>query len=248
MRYDQDTGALTMLTSRAIGPRLLVLVVLLAPIGCSGPEVPEVTAPPVDPRFATAQAMVEYHNTLTTVSPVRVQEVLNNVYAENVIQERTVRLFQGFAPVLRLNEVVEGRFGQPLDPAASSMQSANQPATITTNDGERAEALFIDEKGKENTLYLVKIGNRWWISGYTFEYAPNAITDIQQLAAIEEMTTVAANVSSELISRVQAGEFADLEECRAAYGIAIVGYMMQHPDRFPNLKEAIASGNMPFGE
>lgn len=42
--------------------------------------------------------------------------------------------------------------------------------TLRTRDGTRAVAAYTDAQGRSHDLHLVEAGDRWWISGFTFEY------------------------------------------------------------------------------
>ncbi|MEE8154686.1 MAG: hypothetical protein V3T53_06960 [Phycisphaerales bacterium] len=92
--------------------------------------------------------------------------------------------------------------------------------------------MYVDATGRDGRIYLVKIGERWWVSGYTLEYDPLQETDPQSMAKSEAYGGLYAAVSPGLVQRLQGGEFATIQQFRAALRAAMRDHMQRDPDRY----------------
>ncbi|MCA9290405.1 MAG: hypothetical protein KDA25_04705, partial [Phycisphaerales bacterium] len=54
---------------------------------------------------------------------------------------------------------------------------------VRSDDGARAIAAYSDADRRPHDLHLVRVGDRWWISGYTFEYDPDVVERRDECAA-----------------------------------------------------------------
>ena len=210
----------------------LAIVVALAAAGCGGEAEPAVpAAPAVDPRFASADALLAYYNVLTVDRPILDPDSLVELfYAENQTQERLVRIVRSSIPLMHFGQALWERFGETLDGKKTATLAPNpRPAYFTENGGERALALEFNADGSEKQLYLVRVGERWWVSGYTIEYDP----EVQRVAGdidrfqqtIEHMSAVAAPMTK----RVRAGEFDAIQQVRAVFGAEMVAPIKAKP-------------------
>jgi len=94
----------------------------------------------------------------------------------------------------------------------------------------RATAVMTDGKNRaRDPLHLVKIGYRWWISCYTFEYTMSEKEKVED-AELAPMKKAMAVVGREIEPRIRAGEFASAEEARDAYKLALLQYAFEHPE------------------
>src|SRR5690349_11787942 len=127
-----------------------------------------------DPRFASAEALLEYYNSLTTREPVDMIAVYNACYAENDVQRQYIDASRQLQPFAELDRLMFQKFGECFNPKSKShMLAPDKPAKMIKLEGQRAEAELINSDGETQTLRLVQIGDRWWVSGYTFEYLPD---------------------------------------------------------------------------
>lgn len=221
---------------------ILSVVLAMVPIlglnllaGCGDRQEP--TAPEsmdADPRVVSPQALIDYSNSLTRRDPVNFSEFVQLLYAENNLQRRLIQGYKTALPVLDLSTAVRQRFNESLieDSDNFTTKPSREPARIVENDGERAEAVYVDATGRDGRIYLVKIGDRWWISGYTLEYDPLEKTDPQSMAKSEAYVELYAAVSPGLLRRLHGGEFETIQQFRAALGAAMREHMQQDPDKF----------------
>ena len=161
---------------------------LVFPVGCS--EVEHADQPPepgMDSRYTSAESLIDYSNSLTRRDPVNFREFVQLLYAENDLQKRLIQGYKTALPVLDLSTAVRQRFNESLveDSDNYTTKPSREPGRIVKHDGERAEAVYVDATGLDGRIYLVKIGDRWWISGYTIEYDPLKKTDQQSMAKSE---------------------------------------------------------------
>ena len=75
--------------------------------------------------------------------------------------------------------------------------------------------------GSESDLYLVLIGDRWWMSGYTLEYDPLLKGLRENLEGNERVMRNLAAVAPGITRRLGNGEFDAADEVRAAFGEAL---------------------------
>lgn len=216
---------------------MLALLVLPVHLGCSGEEdAPDMAAaqpPPVDPRYATADALVAEFNRMTTTEPVNAAGMLELIYAENQLQRDWLDMGKSMIPIHPLEAAMQKRFKQPLIPGMSDafVPRANKPASITGNQGERATATYKDWDGSTENLQLVKYNGRWWISGYTIEHDDEVknVTADQRLFMTITMRAL-GSAAPGLTARVEAGEFRSAEAVRSAMQAAIAEYGQRNPN------------------
>ncbi len=104
----------------------------------------------------TAEALVDHINTLAG------GDLLDLLYAENETQEKLIAFARSQAAAS----------GEPPPPAIQRQLDVNPagPVVLSEVNGQRAVATFTGQGGQRGTLQLVQIGQRWWISGYTYEH------------------------------------------------------------------------------
>jgi hypothetical protein len=216
---------------------LAMFAALAALASCNSSSAAE-AGETVDPRFASAEALVEHYNALTTVAPVKIEPLFEMMYAESELQRRFLAVMQDFFTVGDLMNDAATRFDAEIDTPAFAVEIAPQgAASITEHTGDRALATFKDERGRDETLYLVKIENRWWLSGYTIEYDPETKSMTDNIRLIESMSNLMTKVTPDLRRRLDNGEFGTMDEFQLAMQVAMMGYVMQHPDEFQHLRD-----------
>ncbi len=171
--------------------------------------------PQVDPRFASAEALLEYYNQVALRQPkTEPRQVFSLLFAETPLQERLVKLYKASLPLMELDDLCWERYGKGLGPdeKESPFAPARERAIMVEVGDERAKARHRKNDGREIVLYLVNYNRRWWISGYTLEYDPDinpADRDLGKAArAIGYLAAVAPKVTAELKS----GKWADAGE------------------------------------
>lgn len=206
---------LTMATTSPRTDRLqtafaIAIIVLLSACSSEERESAVNQPPPVDPRFASADALLEYYNHVVTQQPkVDSREVLSLMFAETPLQERLLALYRDSLPLLELDDACWEQYGVGLSPGADEapFAPARHRATMTESDNERAKARRRRNDGSRADIYLVRLGNRWWISGYTYEYDRRFKPDKESLDDLERRTRYLAAVAPIVTAEVRSGKF-----------------------------------------
>ncbi len=200
--------------------------VISALVGCGeNGETAVIEQPAVDPRYATAEALVDYYNELTTYRRVvDADSILELLFAENAQQRRIIAVLSNHTPILKLEQAMWERFGERLDEDEKVVPLGPnlRPAFITEHSGQRAMARETNRDGRESDLYLVQIGDRWWISGYTLEYDPEFKSLRDNLEGFERLTQSLAGLAPGITQRIRADEFSTPDQVRKAMGEALV--------------------------
>ena len=220
-------------------PYLALMAILVGiAAGCGGKSDDSGANPAasaVDPHFATAEALVEYFNSLTTREPVDDATVLSLFYAENDLQQRLIELNRISLPLLAVGAAMHERFQAPVDPTdpKAFISLPNEPAKIVDRSDQRAAAEYKNWDKSIEKLQLVKIGNRWWFSGYTYEHHPAyKAAKPEQLTLVEMGTRAMAAVAPSIAARVRTGELRTAEDTRKALTDESQAYVLQHPQEF----------------
>ena len=195
-------------------------------------ETAAIEQPPVDPRYATAEALLDHVNSLLGQTPIDFPGFLELVYPESEYQNRLVQSIRARIPLFHLEVAVQQAFGQPTNPASPDWmrQEARGPARIGEHTGERVTAEFRDWDGASKRLYLVKVGSRWWVSGFTFEYDPDEDATEEMIAELRLAFKAFASVAPGLRQQIAEGEFATIDELQTALDDALMLYARQHPE------------------
>ncbi len=150
-------------------------------------------------------------------------------YAETDVQRRLIDISTQSISMLEYDLAMWEQFGQGITPRKDGpLLAPNQkPARITEPGDERAVVAYTNGLGESKSLQLVKVGERWWISGYTLEHAP----EFASFSSLPEKwggVLPNAVVAPSVTARIRNGEFATAAEADAALGLAI-------RQRFPDL-------------
>lgn len=174
-----------------------------------------------DPRFASADSLIEYYNELTTIEPVNLRRANELFYAETEQQQRYIANNGNYISVLEVHQALYDRFGQGYFPQMKSVFEPSDPATITERTPQRAIASYTTDRGDAATLQLVQVGDRWWISAYTLE---DRIAQIPE-AQFKETELVFRGIGAagpEIIRRIDRGDFTTFEQARSALWLRAV--------------------------
>lgn len=179
-------------------------------------------------QFDTLDGMVAFYDTNTASGPsVMPRALVNRIHAETPIQEDLVGMLRDMLPTDDLVVAVRERFGAELFEDGDFSTETNSPLTLTTVEEARAEGTTTDPAGEEQTVHFVRIGDEWWISGYTLEYAvlegaPEGMTPEQMVEMSRSMMGPVSEAAADVQRRLDAGEFSDVEQVRTAYNQAIM--------------------------
>ena len=145
-------------------------------IGCEQGDPGDIVeyAPPpppqIKPEQQSAEALVARFNELATARPTMdLGGIVRLMTAEDNRQRDVLWMLQTWLPVIEFEQLLWDRFGAGMELTGTEppLTPIRSPAQITQNFGERADASYRDGRGRPQTLHLVKIGERWWISAST---------------------------------------------------------------------------------
>ena len=202
-------------TERLLAVFALTITTLLS--ACSGEDAESVVDQPslVDPRFASADALLEYYNQVAMQQPkLDSREVLSLMFAETPLQERLIALSRESLPLLELDDACWEQYGVGLLPSTKEppFTPARHRATMTEREMERAKAEQRQNDGSLEDIYLVKLQNRWWISGYTLEYDRRTKSALEELDTIERRIGYLAAVAPIVTADVRSGKWTEAGE------------------------------------
>jgi hypothetical protein len=171
-----------------------------------------------DTRFTTAEELVNEIRRITRPGQADHHAYLDLVYAETEAQEDWMRFIREFpVPRADCDQAARERFGTGIyhDPREASLWTLTD-VELVESDGQRATVSSTNMNGDEDQeLQLVKVGDRWWISGYTWELLPTF-----DAAEIAELAVQAAGLGAKLekvAERIRAREFESAEEASEAF-------------------------------
>jgi hypothetical protein len=206
------------------GNRIAILVIGLSLTlpGC-GPseEKPAEQAEPIDPRFATPQALLELFNSYNTQLPPDHRSLVALYHIENDFQRKKFEVIRRSTASASydLEIAMYRRFGEGRMPKSRLKVRPCTRATLTKFTDRRAEGTYRDWLGEERPLHLIEIGGRWWVSGYTLEYESSA-ANRDMIEAISDMLLKSGPSEDEylrpIIAEVNAGKYATADEAREA--------------------------------
>ena len=200
----------------------ITIIVLLSACSSQDPEPVVVQPPPVDPRFASADGLLETFNQIITQPRVDPYAVMDLFYAENDLQRRLLALMRDGISFQNLEQTVFEKFGEHLSPDRKSPPFApDKPSRIIESDGQRVTAEGIDADGKKYKTYFVQIGERWWVSGYTMEYDPEVKQGLDNLEALERTVALVAAASPQVLKNIEDGAIRSIGEARLAFQLEV---------------------------
>ena len=199
----------------------LLAIIQLCGSGCAKPEEEAAVQADSAYGFSSAAALLNHYNSITTREPVDIVAAYDLCYAENDFQQRYIKTSRRMKPFAELDRAMLDTFGECFDPKRKKhMLSADQAATITREDEQRAEAQFVNSDGESKTLHMVKVGDRWWVSGFTFEYDPQVSKYKQDFSVLERLTDAFAAAAPAVTEGIRSGKIATAAEARSAFAAA----------------------------
>ncbi|MCA9291034.1 MAG: hypothetical protein KDA25_07895 [Phycisphaerales bacterium] len=236
--------------------RVIIAVAVTAALGLSflsgcGAKEPDPVViqqrPPVDPRFATAEAFVDHLNVVAN-ELVNVNGIQELMYGETPDQRRFIEALGGLTPMLDLFAAARDHFGEDAVREMAEQQAAmplfGTTIRLVAQNDRRADAVSTAPDGQESTLKLVEIDDRWWISGYTFDHDPDARKMMDNPAALEQMGDMMRQVCPPIVNNIRAGRYSTVERMQNELGMSIMAYIMAHPEVMEGMNDGEAP---PFG-
>jgi hypothetical protein len=120
-------------------------------------------------------------------------------------------------PHYRFMKACHDRFGKSVNSGVVSFVKLSS-LRILTNDGERAHAVCQTVLDGEAPLHLVKIGEHWHISGYTFELNPRLMFDDDK--GHEFMCTSLFGIAAyyePVIEQARRGDFRTIDDAMSSF-------------------------------
>lgn len=177
----------------------------------------------VDPRFATAEALVARISSLTEREEPDFRAYYELFHPETPAQESWQRFADEYIlPRAELYLEIRRQFGEDTDDEASSVSAVywrTKNLQLIENGEQRAKAVFESDVRKDKDIYLIGIGGRWWVSGYTWEYHPTF--HAETTGEIARMSAGLKPYIDEVIRAVRANEFSTPVEATEAFTEAI---------------------------
>jgi hypothetical protein len=217
---------------------LLLCGIAWTATGCGSQDDQPSSQASADPRFVSAEALIEHLNRVILSHPVDAGEFESLFYAENDKQRDLLGIFSASLMTIELDRAMLDRFDELFDEAAGPNgleYKFAQPARLYRPGTDRAEARAVDWLDEAWNFHLVKISDRWWISGYTFEYDPlwQELDEemVKLIPYIRLMRNLTRAVSGDLGRRTKKGEFDTGQAVRRAFMPAIVEYAKANPSQ-----------------
>jgi hypothetical protein len=201
--------------------------------GCSGGDDSEVAAgqagSSVDPTRASARALFDHIESICNREHPDAEAYYALVHTETPKQKVWIDFVNNaLLPRARFAKACFEKFGEyPPIGQAGVWQIAE--ATWKKEEPDRVEIECINDHGVKSPLHLVRLGDQWWISGYTFEYAKHIGFNEPGFDRMTESLPGIGPHVDRVTARVRNGEFATLEEAEEAQSDAIGEYSKDHP-------------------
>jgi hypothetical protein len=199
--------------------QITAMFCIIGALGCAKHEPGKSTAleHTLDADYSTPESVIMQLAALESTDPIDVGAITALYHAENDLQTRLVHWYRLSASMCELDAALEKRFAESLDPKVPNAwrYEPRGKLTIRKNDGTRAEAAPSD--GTDETVHLVKIGDRWWISGYTLEYKPDDDGTFDSLEMLIPYLARRAVPATAIAQRVRNGEFGSAAAARAEF-------------------------------
>lgn len=232
-------------TSGTSRPAGLLTVMVLAAITCLGgcggsePAGPQAAEPAVNPRYASADALLAYYNELAMKGPkVDYRAILSLMHAENTVQESLLRIQRLSMPLAELEHLCWEEYGRCMDRSykESPLAPNRQPAVMTEREELRAKAKELINDGTSRTIYLVSSGGRWWVSGYTYEYDPNLDLSGMSLDDWERVIGYMSSVAPTVAAEVRSGKWGENGSPEAVAMSLAAHVMSKYPEAGRDLR------------
>jgi hypothetical protein len=209
----------------------VVLFVALPSCESSKPET-DAAQPQVDPRYASAEAIVTEYNRLMGQNPPNILGVADITFCETPLQKRLVAVVRDSAQIMDFNRALQDRFPDAVPSGKMDLNfGAQPPATIVDRMDRRVRAVVKYPNGHLDHVDFVEIGDRWWLSGYTMEYQPTVERMKASLDDWEAFIPAMAAQAPSVTASVRAGRYATPEQARRALVLAAIAANPELRDR-----------------
>jgi formylglycine-generating enzyme required for sulfatase activity len=205
---------------------------------------PEAARPQVEPRFSTAEALLEHYNELAMATPgVDMRRLMDLYYAETFLQRCLIELQTSLIPLMEYDLALWDQFGEGMIPEQDVPRLApiRGPARVIRRSDDRVTAEYIDRFGNGRILDLILVDGGWWISGRSVAQGPQ---HADLLAWINQREGVVPNGAVMLLitNRIRSGDFGSAAEAKAALESAMHGDL---PIKMPTV--AIEGATLTMG-
>lgn len=215
--------------------------------GCGGTEAQEVETPPpppVDPHYASAEALIDYFNAQNSKWPPDVRGINSLFYAETDMQRRVIAALRDYLAVFDFFAAIQERFGSRLEAEVIEKLTANsaEHASLKEFKDQRGKAVSTLENGSTRMLYLLQYENRWWISGYSFEYDPKLkklLDNPEALQDFEKFGHILRGIFETVNTRLRSGQFYSRAEAFVNLEREMELFDIAHPDEAESLDRYI---------
>jgi hypothetical protein len=182
-----------------------------------------------DPVRTSAHALFDYVQSISNQEYADAEAYFVLVYTETAKQKVWMDFIQNMElPNNRFGKACQARFGElPLLRGGIVWKIAS--FRWQKEDADRAVIECVNDHGVKWPLHLVKVGDQWWISGYTFEYGNNGFDQPGFERLGRTMPGIGSYIDAVAV-RVRNGEFATLKEAEKALEAAISKWGDDHPD------------------
>ena len=185
--------------------------------------------------FQTTESLITHLNQITSAGPTRCKDLVELLYPETPFQQEFVALLRTIARAEELDDAVQSRFGESLYPHGDiSIKVAFGHVHLVSEEDRRAEAAVESGTSWVRKLLLVHANNRWWISGYTWEYS---MSDAQRAEVSHNRLSfeVEAQIAPALLAKLNAGEFETIASVQDAHRQSVLGYFRTNPEMFEKI-------------
>jgi len=192
----------------------------------------EKSASNVDPTRASARALFDHIRTICSPEYPDAEAYYALVKWETPKQEIWRHHIENIdLPQYRFGKACQDRFGElPLMRSRSVWEIAS--FDWQKDEPDRAVIESVNDYGVKSPLHLVRIGDQWWISGYTFEYS-NIGFDHPSFEKVALSLPGIGPYIDGVTARIRNGEFRTLEEAEKDQQAAVSQYSKEHPQASP---------------
>lgn len=200
---------------------MAIVVNILVGCGSDSVDTQQSNVNEVDLRFATAESLVAHITSLTERDNPDFRAYYDLFYPETPAQEAWDQFADEYIlPTFEFELEVYKQFGEEADvEIAKFAHYRTKNLRLIENSEPRAKAVFDSEVRDNKEIHLIKVGNRWWVSGYTWEYNP-IFNEAKVLEASQSSIGLKIYID-QIIRHLKEGTFQTAEAAREAFKIAM---------------------------
>lgn len=198
-----------------------LVVSVLVGCGSDSVDTQQSNVNEVDPRFATAKSLVAHITSLTERDKPDFRAYYDLFYPETPAQEAWDRFADEYIlPKTEFEMEAFARFKEEADGEIPPLAYwRTKDLRIVENDELRAKAVFDSKVREDKEIYLIKIADQWWVSGYTWQYHPNF--DATKAVDVAQSSVGLKTYIDRVIRHLKEGTFSTLEGAREGFRIAM---------------------------